>query len=78
MEKSRCFFGNLSFGLWPKASDHEVTSDIGWLLYSTWIQGEVRSSSSLLSPTAHVIGAKWKPICTTNGFNKKKELDNPS
>jgi len=44
MDKTRASFENNSFSLWPKASDHESASEVGWLLYSTCQQDEARLS----------------------------------
>jgi hypothetical protein len=35
MDKARTSLENNSFSLWPKASVHESSSEVGWLLYST-------------------------------------------
>jgi hypothetical protein len=40
MEKTRHFLENQEFSLWSKASDHELATDIGWLLYATRQQEE--------------------------------------
>jgi hypothetical protein len=69
MDKAQSSLDNLSFGLRPKASDHEVAADIGWLLYSANLLSNLIGES---------IGAKWKPIRTTDGFNRKKETSDPS
>ncbi len=78
MDKARPSLTNLAIGLWPKASDHEAAADIGWLLYSTRLQNEERIASMISHLTGEVIGAKWKPICTTEGFNRKKDPVEPS
>jgi hypothetical protein len=78
MDKAGSSLANLSYGLWPKASDHEVTADIGWLLYSTRFQDEARLSTLFSNLTEGNIGVKWKPIRTTDGFNRKKETIDPS
>ncbi len=78
MQKARSSLDNLSYGLWPRASDHEVAGDIGWLLYSTRFQDEERIATLLSNLTGESIGAKWKPIRTTDGFNRKKEPNDPS
>jgi len=35
IEKARYSLENSDFSLWPKASDNENSTDVGWLLYST-------------------------------------------
>lgn len=40
MEKAKYSLENNDFSLWPKASDNENTTDVGWLLYSTRAQDE--------------------------------------
>jgi hypothetical protein len=50
---------NRSFSLWPKASDHEVATDVGWLLYSTRQQDEKRITLMLSFYFGEHIGAKW-------------------
>jgi len=44
MEIARPSLMNMDFGIFPKASDHEISSEVGWLLYSTRSQDEERSS----------------------------------
>jgi hypothetical protein len=34
MELARALLMNMDYGLFPKASDHENASEIGWMLYS--------------------------------------------
>jgi hypothetical protein len=76
MEKTRHSLENQDFGLWPKATDHELAVDLGWLLYSTRQQDENRIAEMVSSLTGEKIGAKWKPIRTTDGSNRKKVKDN--
>ncbi len=73
MDKTRHSLENQSFSLWPKASDHELAADIGWLLYSTRQQDEERIAEMVSSLVGENIGAKWKPIRTTDGSNRNKE-----
>jgi hypothetical protein len=73
MEKARHSLDNQAFSLWPNASDHKLATDIGWLLYSTRQQDEVRIAEMISSLTGEKIGAKWKPIRTTDGSNKSKD-----
>jgi hypothetical protein len=51
MEKTRYSLENQAFSLWPKASDHELATDAGWLLYSTRQQDEERMADLLSSIT---------------------------
>jgi hypothetical protein len=62
---------NQDIGVWPKASDHESSTDVGWLLYSTRQQDEERLSALLSNLTGETLGVKWKPIRTTEGFTKR-------
>lgn len=75
MEKTRHSLENQAFSLWPKASDHELATDLGWFLYSTRQQDEDRIAEMLSSLTGEKIGAKWKPIRTTDGANRAKDKD---
>jgi hypothetical protein len=73
MEKTRHSLENQDFSLWPKASDHELATDVGWLLYSTRQQDEERIAEIMTKFTGETIGVKWKPIHTTDGVNRKKD-----
>jgi hypothetical protein len=73
MEKTRHSLDNKAFSLWPKASDHELATDIGWLLYSTRQQDEGMIAEMISSLLGEKIGAKWKPIRTTDGSNRSKD-----
>jgi hypothetical protein len=73
MEKTRHSLENQDFSLWPKALDHELASDVGWLLYSTCQQDKERLADMLSKLTGEMIGVKWKPIHTTDGSNRKKD-----
>ncbi len=78
MEKTRHSLENQSFSLWPKASDHELATDIGWLPYSTRLQEEERIAEIASSLTGEKVGAKWKAIRTTDGSNRSKDSANAS
>ncbi len=52
-------------------SDHESSTDVGWLLYSTHQQDAERLSALLSTLTGETLGVKWKPVCTTEGFTKR-------
>jgi hypothetical protein len=58
MEKARYSLENSNFSLWPKASDNENATDIGWLLYSTRNQDEERLTALLSKVTGENIGVK--------------------
>jgi hypothetical protein len=73
MEKAWHSLENQDFSLWPKASDHELAMDVGWLLYSTRQQDEERIADMISKLTGENIGVKWKPIRTTDGVNRKKD-----
>jgi hypothetical protein len=73
MEKTRHSLENQSFSLWPKASDHELAADIGWLLYSTREQEEERVAEMVSALTGEKIGAKWRAIHTTDGSNRSRD-----
>jgi hypothetical protein len=51
-------------------------ADFGWLLYSTRQQDEDRIAEMVSSLIGEKIGAKWKPIRTTDGSNRTKESNN--
>jgi hypothetical protein len=78
MEKTRHSWDNQEFSLWPKASDHELAADVGWLLYSTRQQDEERMAEMISSLSGKKIGIKWKAIRTTDGINRTKDKDNNS
>jgi hypothetical protein len=69
MEKTRHSLENQAFSLWPKASDHELATDIGWLIYSTRLQDGERITEMASNLMGEKIVARWKPIQTTDGSN---------
>jgi hypothetical protein len=73
MDKAKSSLENNEFSLWPKASDNENTTDVGWLLYSTRAQDEERLSSLLSRLTGENLGVKWKSIRANNANIKKKD-----
>jgi hypothetical protein len=73
MEQAKYSLENNDFSLWPKASDNENTTDVGWLLYSTRAQDEERLSALLSKLTGENIGVKWKPIRSTTANIRKKD-----
>jgi hypothetical protein len=66
MDKARASLMNLDYGLFPKACDHECTSEIGWLLYSARQQDEERVSEMISNLVNETIGAQWRPIRTND------------
>jgi hypothetical protein len=62
MEKMRHSLENQAFSFWPKASDHELATDIGWLVYSTRQQDEDRIAKMISLLSGEKIGATWKAI----------------
>lgn len=77
MEKAKYSLENNDFSLWPKASDNENTTDVGWLLYSTRAQDEDRLSALLSKITGENIGVKWKPIRSSTANIRKKDQGSP-
>jgi hypothetical protein len=74
-EKAKYSLENNDFSLWPKASDNENTTDVGWLLYSTRAQDEDRLSALLSKVLNENVGVKWKPIrATTTNVRKTDQL----
>jgi len=73
MEKVRYALENQYFSLWPKASDNETATDVGWLLYSTRHQDEERLGSLFSRLTGENFGVKWKLVRTTTGPNRRKD-----
>jgi hypothetical protein len=71
MEKAQSAVANQDFSVWPKPSDNENASDVGWLLYSTQAQDEGR----LMQLLSQLIGNQIK---TMAGGIKKKEDGNPN
>jgi hypothetical protein len=65
---------NMDFGVFPKASDHEVSSEVGWLLYSTKSQDKERPSELISALVKENVGVKWRPIRVNDHF-KKEAMD---
>jgi hypothetical protein len=78
MEKAQSALSNQDFSIWPKPSDNENASDVGWLFYSTRAQEEERLTQLFSKATGENIGVKWKPIRTTTGGIRKKDVNNPN
>ncbi len=68
MEIARPLLMNMDFGLFPKASDHEVSSEVGWLLYSTRSQDEERLLELISTLVKDTVGVKWRPIRVNDRF----------
>jgi len=78
MKRAQSSLSNHDFSLWPKPSDNENASNVGWLLYSTRAQDEERIAQLFSKAKKENIGIKWKPIRTTAGEHKRKESGNPN
>jgi hypothetical protein len=66
---------NQNISIFPRGCDHEVSSDVGWLLYSTRQQDTTRLAELLSELSGDLLGIKWKPIRTTEGFKKRDPTD---
>jgi hypothetical protein len=53
---------NLEYGLFPKASNHEETAEVGWLLYSMHQHDEERVSDLISNLVKEKVWVKWRPI----------------
>jgi hypothetical protein len=73
MDKAKYSLENNDLSLWPKASDNENSTDVGWLMYSTRAQDEERLSALLSELTGENIGVKWKPIRSSTAAIRKKD-----
>ena len=71
MDKAQSALANQDFSLWPKPSDNENASDVGWFLYFTRAQDEERLTQLLSHLIGENIGVKWKPIRTMAGGSKR-------
>jgi hypothetical protein len=78
MDKLRQIFNDLKFGLYPRASDHEDSADVGWLLYSNKFQDSQRLAQLFSSLVNEKVGVKWKPIHTNERFCKDPSPANPA
>jgi len=58
MDKAQQVLLNLENGLFPKASDHEDTAEVGWLLCSTRQQDEERNPDFISNIVKEKVGAK--------------------
>jgi hypothetical protein len=75
MDKTRHSLENQAFSLWPKASDHEFATEVGWLLYPTRQQDEERMAEMMSDLTGEKLGVRWKHIHTTDGSNRIKDAN---
>jgi len=57
-DKAKYSLENNDLSLWPKASDNENSTDVGWLMYSTRAQDKERLSALLSKLTGENIGVK--------------------
>jgi hypothetical protein len=73
MDKSKFSLENNDLSLWPKASDNENLTDVGWLMYSTRVQDKERLSALLSELTGEKKGVKWKPIRSSKEAIRKKD-----
>jgi hypothetical protein len=78
MDKLRQIFNDLKFGLYPRASDHEDSAEVGWLLYSNKFQDSQRLAQLLSSLVNEQVGVKWKPIRTNDRFCKDPSPASPT
>jgi hypothetical protein len=56
----------LDIGLWPRPTNHEQVSDIGWLLYSSLYQDEGQIAEVLSNELGIIIRARWHQIRTAD------------
>ena len=75
MDRALASLKNHNLGVYPKASNHENSSDAGWLLYSTRQQDEERLAYLLSMLTGELLGVKWKQVRTTEGYKKRDPND---
>jgi hypothetical protein len=61
MDKLRQIFHDLKFGLYPRASDHEDSAEVRWLLYSNKFQDSQRLAQLFSSLVNEQVGVTWKP-----------------
>jgi hypothetical protein len=71
MDKLRQIFNDLKFGLYPRASDHEDSAEVGWLLYSTRFQDSETMAYLLSALVKEKVRVKWKTIHTNDRFRKE-------
>jgi hypothetical protein len=70
MDKTRQIFNDLKYGLYPRASDHEDSAEVGWLLYSTKHQDSNWLANLISTLVQEKVGVKWRPIHTNERFRK--------
>ncbi len=76
MERAMSSLRNHNLGVYPRACDHENSSDVGWLLYSARQQDDERLAHLLSTLTGELLGVKWKQVRTTEGYKKRDPNDN--
>lgn len=67
----------LEMGLWPRPTDHEQVSDIGWFLYSSRYQDEMRVAEMLSDALGIRVGARWRQIKTTDTNRRNQNANDP-
>ncbi len=77
MDKACQSLINLDYGLFPKASNHEDTAEVGWLFYSTQQQDEEHVSDLISRLVGERGGAKWRLIRTNERYRKASEDNGP-
>ncbi len=70
MDKARSSLVIVDYGVFPKASDHEETAEIGCLLYSTRVPDEERIGIMLSLLVRENIGVKLRLIQTNDRYRK--------
>jgi hypothetical protein len=65
----------MDYSLFPKASDHKVATEVGWMLYSTSSQDIERLSELISELVQEKGGTKWRPI-RANDRVRKDAADN--
>jgi hypothetical protein len=68
---------SFDMGLWPRPTDHERVSDIGWLLYSCCQQDIVRIAEMFSENLGAIVGARWRKIITVSNARRNQTLDSP-
>jgi hypothetical protein len=76
MHKALSSLRKQNIGLYPKASDHECTADVGLLLYLARQQDNECLAHLISHHIGELIGLKWKQVHMTEGF-KKPDPANP-
>jgi hypothetical protein len=67
----------LGIGLWPRPTDHEQVSDIGWLLYSSRYQDEGRIADMISQELGIIVGVCWRQIRTSDSTKTTQGTADP-